>query len=132
MENTTTRLAVLISNLPDWEFSWEDNTPQGSRKHLTEEDILASEEDGLVLYEHMVKYVSSFIVHEFDDLSELCVFINDPSTGPRVKPSVVIPMKILFHDEKYTDENILILQKLAKDAKMTGTPQVCTELYTLN
>ena len=55
---------------------------------------------------------------------ELCVFIDNPNTGPRVKPSVVVPMKILFHDEKYTDENILILQKLAKDAKMTGIPQV--------
>ena len=39
MENTTTQHAVLISNLPDWEFSWEDNTPQGSHKHLREEDI---------------------------------------------------------------------------------------------
>ena len=48
MENTTTQLAVLTSKLLDWEFSWEDDTPQGSHKHLTEEDILANEEDGLI------------------------------------------------------------------------------------
>ena len=65
-------------------------------------------------------------------LNYVCLSMIRQSTGPRVKPSVVIPMKILFHDEKYTDENILILQKLVKDAKMTGTPPVCTELYTLN
>ena len=79
----------------------------------------------MALYEHMVKYVCAFIASEFGDLSELCVFIDDLNTGPRVKLSVVIPMNVLFHDEKYTDENILILQKLAKDAKMTGIPQVC-------
>ena len=123
MENTTTRLAVQISKLPDWEFSWEDTTPRGSCKNLTEEDILANEEDGLVLYELLVKYVCTFIAHGFDDLTELRVLV-DPNSAPRVKPSVVIPMKILFHDEKYADENILILQKLAKDVKMTGIPQV--------
>lgn len=67
MENTTTRLAVLISKLPDFEFSWEDSAPQGCCKKLTEEDILANEEDGLILYERMVKYVCSFIANEFDD-----------------------------------------------------------------
>lgn len=41
--------------MPDWEISWENSTPQGSRKDLTEEDILANEEDGQILYEHVVK-----------------------------------------------------------------------------
>ena len=121
MENTTTRLAVLISKLSDFEFSWEDSAPQGYRKKLTE-DLLANKEDGLILYERMVKYVYSFIATEFDDLCDLRPFIDDPNSGPRVQPSVVLPMKILFHDEKYTSENILILQRLAKDAKMSGTP----------
>ena len=115
--------------MPDWEFSWEDTTPRGSRKNLTEDDILANEEDGLVLYERMVKYVCTFIAHEFDDLTELQVFVDNPNFAPRVKPSVVIPMKILFHDEKYTDENILILQNLAKDVKMTGIPLVSMLAY---
>lgn len=74
MENTTTRLAVKISNLPDGEISWEDSTPQGLRKDLTEEDVLANEEDGQILYERMVKYVCSFVTREFDDLSELRVY----------------------------------------------------------
>ena len=77
MENTTTRLAVLISKLPDFEFSWEDSAPQGCRKKLTEEDILGNE-DGLILYERMVKYVCSFIAPEFDDLCDLRPFIDDP------------------------------------------------------
>ena len=139
MENTTTRLAVKISNLPDGEISWEDSTPQGLRKDLTEEDVLANEEDGQILYERMVKYVCSFVTREFDDLSELRVFTDesDSTRTPRMNPSVVVPMKILFHDEKYTGENIQILQKLAKEAKITGNPQVsavtpqqCTTLMT--
>ena len=75
MENTTTRLSVKISKLPDWEISWEGRT-QGSCKDLTEEDILVNEEDGQIMYEHMVKYVCAFIVREFD-LSELQVFVDD-------------------------------------------------------
>lgn len=62
---------------------------------------------------------------------------SDSTRTPRMNPSVVVPMKILFHDEKYTGENIQILQKLAKEAKITGNPQVsavtpqqCTTLMT--
>lgn len=42
---------------------------------------------------------------------------------PSVNPSVMVPMKNLFHDEKYTGENIQILQRLAKEARITGNPQ---------
>ena len=52
-----------------------------------------------------MKHVCAFIAHEFDDLTELWVFVDDRNSAPRVKPSA---MKILFHDEKYTDENMLI------------------------
>ena len=90
MENTTTRLAVLIFKLPDFEFLWEDSAPQGCRK---KEDILANEEDGLILYVRMVKYVCSFIAKEFDDLCELRPFIEDPNSGPAISSS--------------TDENIV-------------------------
>ena len=69
-------------------------------------------------------------------LSELRVFVDDLdfTCTLRVNPSVVVPMKILFH-EKYTSENIQILQKLAKVAKITGNPQVsavtqCSTLIT--
>ena len=48
----------------------------------------------------------------------------DSNSNVRVSPSLVVPMKILFHNEKYTSENIQILQKLAKEAKITGNPRV--------
>ena len=53
-----------------------------------------------------MKYVCSLVATEFDDLCDLRPFIDDPNSGPRVQPSVVLPMKILFPDEKYTSENI--------------------------
>ena len=43
----------------------------------------------------------------------------------RVKTEIV-PMKILFKDEKYVTENVLILGDLVKDAKLDGSRQVST------
>ena len=68
---------------------------------------------------------SYFIMVLANNLHELRPFVEDPNSGPRVQPSIVLLMKILFHDENYTSENILILQRLAKNAKLLGTPQVC-------
>ena len=122
MKNTTTRIAVEIKNLPDFEFDWSDCTSQRSIQSLTEEDILPNESDGVILYNRMVSYVKKFLVAQFDTLKHL-----RKGDGPTdcVPKSVVIPMKLLFRDEKYTDENIMILHQLINDAKLTGYPQVC-------
>ena len=71
MENTTTRLPVNISKLPDWEISWENSTPQGSRKDLTEEDILANEDDGQIMYEHVLNLMFAYLL-----LVNLLIYLN--------------------------------------------------------
>ncbi len=123
MKNTTTRIAVEIKNLPQYEFDWNDHTPQRPVQTLTEEDILPSENDGVILYNRMVAYIKNFFVDTLDSLKHLRSSNHSPVT--HVQKSVVIPMKLLFRDEKYTDENIMILHQLISDAKLTGTHQVC-------
>ena len=49
MLNLTSRLAVKIKNLPDFEFDWADTTPQRPRTSLNVEDFLPSEVDATVL-----------------------------------------------------------------------------------
>ena len=35
-----------------------------------------------------------------------------------------VPIKLLFKDEKYTDENIQILQEYSRECNLTSSPQV--------
>ena len=112
-----------IKNLPQYEFDWDDHTPQCPVQTLSEEDILPSENDGVILYNRMVAYVRNFLIDTLDSLEHLRSSNHSPAT--RVQKSVVIPMKLLFRDEKYTDENIMILHQLISDAKLIGTHQVC-------
>lgn len=46
MLNITSRLAVNIRYVPDWEFDWSDTSPQRSRESLTISDFMLSESDG--------------------------------------------------------------------------------------
>ena len=120
MKNTTTRIAVEIKNLPEFEFDWDDHTPQRPVQSLTEEDILPSENDGVIIYNRMVVYVKKFLIAKLDSLKHL----RSRNHGLHVQKSVVIPMTLLFRDEKYTDENAMILRQLVHDAKLTGAQQV--------
>ena len=43
--NLTSRLAVQIKHLPDWEFKWADAKPLRSRESLDIADILPTEHD---------------------------------------------------------------------------------------
>ena len=45
-------------------------------------------------------------------------------TSHPVQKSEVIPMKILFKDEKYISETVDILSQLMVDTNITGSPQV--------
>ena len=71
MLNVTARLAVKITNLPDWNVDWDDNTPQCSRSCLDSSHFLPSIEDADALNEAAVKYRMDFLVNEFDCLGEL-------------------------------------------------------------
>ena len=123
MENTTTRLAVQIQNHPPFPFSWDDTSPQKSRRELKEEDILPNESDGHHLYQRMLTFMMEFLVKELTSLSSLRQFLP-AKQNPPVHKSVVMPMKLLFRDEKYTDENIQIMLQLFKDGDLDGSPQV--------
>ena len=68
------------------------------------------------------------LVEEFPSLADLKPVLP-PSDSPAMGKSNVVPMKILFKDEKYKSETTEILTRLVKDAELSGKPEVC--LYTL-
>ena len=61
----------------------------------------------------------------FPSLDKLKPFIFIRDSAAPVTKSVVVPMKVLFRDEKYTDENIQILQQYIRDCNLSGIAQVC-------
>ncbi len=66
----------------------------------------------------------TFLVENFPDLKHLLKFIPTPEPLHPVLPSEVVPMKILFKDEKYKSETIEILSQLLTDARLSGDQQV--------
>ena len=124
MCNTTTRLAIGIDHLPPYDFSWEDCTLQKMRNDLTLDEIFPNVDDGRVLFERAVQYTAQVLVEEFPTFSNLRQFVVSPDRSSAVHKSRVIPMKLLFKDEKYTDDNIQILQQYSRECNLTGSPQV--------
>ena len=124
MCNTTTRLAIGIDHLPSYDFSWEDCTPQKMRNDLTLDEIFPIVDDGRVLFERAVQYTAQVLVKEFPTFSNLRQFVVSPDRSSAMHKSRVIPMKLLFKDEKYTDDNIQILQQYSRECNLTGSPQV--------
>ena len=84
-------------------------------------------EDGRQLFERAVQYVTQVLVEEFPNLADLKQFVAMPSSTPAHK-STIVPMSLLFNDEKYIDENIQILQGYMRECSLNGNPQVkfCT------
>ena len=119
--NVKSRLAVKIRHLPDFEFSWSDKTPQRSRDSITVEDVLPSQDDSRVLKEHAGQFLMRFLVESFSNLKDM-----KPDASPihPVQKSEIVPMKLLFKDEKYKSETIDILTQLYSDADLTGDHQV--------
>lgn len=124
--NITSRLAIRVKNLPDWNVDWSDTTPQRSRKSLTVSDFLPSVEDADHLMKRAKSFLMEFLAHEFIDLADLKPFVPEHQSPHPVCKSEVVPMKVLFKDEKYTAETIDILSQLMIDANLKCDPQVCT------
>ena len=124
MLNITARLAIRLRHLPDWEFDWSDRSPQRSRQSLEVSDILPSDDDAAKLYERAIIYMMNFLVREFKDLAGLREHLPEEIPLHPVEKSEVIPMKVLFKDEKYTSQTIDILTQLMEDAALTGDSQV--------
>ena len=64
-----------------------------------------------------------FLVEAFPSLQDLRPFV--PAMEPLHQPqkSEVVPMKLLFKDEKY-ELTIQILSQLIRDANLSGDPEV--------
>ena len=106
MLNVTSRLAVSLQNLPDWNVDWSDSQPQRSRQSLTISDFLPSLEDARHLKERATAFLMRFLAEEFDSLSDLEPFVPSHQSPHPVQKSTVVPMKVLFKDEKYIGETI--------------------------
>lgn len=126
----TARLAVEIRNLPDWDVDWNDTTPQCDPTSLTITDILPSECDGVILRKRAIRHVMHILVEEFPSLANMQTLLPSSDTQS-IRKSNVVPMKILFKDEKYKSETIDILIQLARDGKLSGKPEVSyASVYT--
>ena len=108
----TERLAVEIRHLPDWEVDWNDTTPQRDPSTLTITDMLPSEGDGQELKMRAVQYVMHFLVSEFGCLDHLKPLVLDEDSPHVVEKSNVVPMKILFKDDKYKAQTTDILLQM--------------------
>ena len=123
MLNLTSRLAIEIWDIPDG-VDWSDQTPQGSRRELTAADILPGIEDAAVLKNRAITFLQHFLVTEFDDLHDLQPVAPPAHPSTPTRKTEVVPMRILFRDEKYVAENVAILGDLVTDANLTGSDQV--------
>ena len=75
MMNFTSRLAVRIKYLPDWDFDWADKKPQRSRQSLTISDLPSEQEFG-ELKTRAVNYIAGFLVQEYESLQQLHQFVH--------------------------------------------------------
>jgi len=124
MMNLTTRIAIAITHLPPFNFTWGDLAPQKPRSSLTLDDLLPSAADGRELFRRASKYVASFLVEQFNSLKALQKLLPRPTTPGTTQKSIIVPMKMLERDEKYTSETIQILQDYRKECVLTGDAQI--------
>ena len=90
---------------------------------LTISDFLSSETDAAQLKKRAVDYIINFLVQEFPAFSDLKKLPpGQPETV--IAKSEVVPMEVLFKDEKYIAETVDILSQLVEDAHLSGQAQV--------
>jgi hypothetical protein len=124
MLNITSRLAVNLRHFPEWNIDWADTRPQKSQEALSVEDFLPCEADARELKERAVLFVMRFLVKEISSLSDLKDLVPPETPMHPVQKTEIIPMCVLFKDEKYTSETVDILAQLIIDANLNGQPQV--------
>lgn len=131
MLNLTARIAVEMKNLPDWDVDWTDRAPQRDLQSLTISDLLPNEADGIELKKKATLHIMHVLAEEFPALAHLQALLPSPEQVVKGVRSNVVPMKILFKDEKYKSETIEILSQFAKDAEISGMPAVCIHIHIL-
>jgi len=90
MMNLTTRIAIAITHLPPFDFTWGDLAHQKPRSSLTLDDLLPSAADGRELFRRASKYVASFLVEQFNSLKALQKFLPRPTTPGTTQKSIIV------------------------------------------
>ena len=72
--------------------------------------------------ERAICYMMQYMVSAFSTFSDLKRFVTDEAPLHPVVRTEVVPMKVLFQDEKYVSETIKILTDIARDAQLSGQP----------
>ena len=124
MLNLTSRIAVQLQNLPKGDVNWANCKSQKPRRCLTASDFLPDDNDAAQFHKRAVQLVMEVLVRNFEALHDLQPHVPQRESPHPIKKSVVIPMEILFKDEKMKAETIDILTDLMKDARLTGEYQV--------
>ena len=124
MLNMTARIAVQMQNLPDGDVDWTASLPQRRRSSLTCSNFMPDKPDATELHKWAILYMMEVFVSEFSSLSNLKHLIPPRQSPHPVQKAVVVPMKVLFRDETKKSETTEILNKLMKDAGLTGNPLV--------
>ena len=132
MLNLTSRLAIQMQNMPDGDVDWADCRPQKRRSSLTCSDFLPDDSDVVHLHKRAVQLIMEVLVAEFKSLNDLQPHLPQRESPHPIQKTVVVPMQILFKDEKFKAETIEILSDLMKDAGLSGEPQVNIELRHTN
>lgn len=127
--NLTARLAVKTRFLPDFPFDWSDTQPQRSRQSLTIDDFFPDKEESQKLQQRATHFLMGFLVDTFADLAHLQMFVPEIEPIHPAQKSEVVPMKVLFKDEKLKSETIDILSQLMSDANLDGTQLEVHAIY---
>lgn len=110
-----------IRYTPDDQFDWSDDEPQRSMDSFTVADFMLSESDAEEMSTRATRYIMGSLVANFSTFSDLKEFVPDETPLHPVVKTEVIPMKILFRDEKYISEN-------DRDTKLLEMPN-CVEIH---
>ena len=112
----------------------QDTRPQKPRSSLTCSDFLPDDSDAAEIHKRAIQHIVEVLVSKFISLSDLQTFLPPRESPHATSKSVVVPMQILFKNEKYKSETIEILSNLMKDAALDGQPQVieviCIYMHT--
>ena len=102
----TSRIAIQMKNQPNGDIDWADCRPQKHRSSLSCSDFLPDDSDVAELHKHALQLVMEVMVAEFKSLHDLQPHLPQHESPHPVQKSVVIPMQILFKDEKFKSDTI--------------------------
>ena len=112
MLNLTSRIAIQMKNQPNGDEDWADCQLQKHRSSLSCSDFLPDDSDVAELHKRALQLIMEVMVAEFKSLHDLQPYLPQRESPHPVQKSVVIPMEILFKDERFKSDMIEILSDL--------------------